>query len=292
MPGSNGGYSAHFEADMNKLDQLIQMAIEEDLGTGDITARATVPEGLEAAAHIRAKQDLVVAGQETARRVFKAIDPQTKWQGKRNDGDAVKKGEILATVEGKARSLLAGERIALNFLMRLCGIATLARKFSEAVAGTGAIVLDTRKTAPGYRELEKHAAKMGGCVNHRMGLYDSFLIKNNHIVAAGSVEKALELALRERKEGQKVEIEVRTIDQVREAAAGGADIVMLDNMSLEEIRDSVHAIGGRAKVEVSGNVTLANVRAYAEAGADFISVGAITHSAPAADVNMGIEIVK
>ncbi len=277
---------------MRKLDQLIRMAIEEDLGSGDITAQATVPADLDAIGRVRAKQDLVVAGMDTARRVFQTIDPDVKWQACHADGEVCREGTILATVEGKARSLLAGERCALNFLIHLCGIATLARKFADAVSGTNAIVLDTRKTAPGYRELEKHAAKMGGCANHRMGLYDAFLIKDNHITAAGSVKEALASALTQRKPGQKIEIEARTMEEVREAADGGSDIIMLDNIPLEEVHEAVRLVGDRAKIEISGNVTIANVRAYAETGVDFISVGAITHSAPAADVNMQIEIVR
>ncbi len=268
------------------------MAIEEDVGSGDITAQATVPASLEAAGHISAKQTLVLAGLDTARRVFEAIDSNVTWQAHASDGDLCKGGNVLATVEGSAHSLLAAERIALNFLMRLCGIATLARKFADAVAGTNTIVLDTRKTAPGYREIEKHAAKMGGCQNHRMGLYDRFLIKNNHIAAAGSICNAVKLAINARKPDQKIEIETCTLDQVKEALDCKADIVMLDNMTVHQMREAVKLASGRAKLEVSGNVTLANVRAYAETGVDFISVGAITHSAPAADINMQIEIIQ
>ncbi len=275
---------------MNKLDQLIQMAIEEDVGSGDITARATVPLSLDAIGRIRAKQTLTLAGIDTARRVFEAIDPDVKWQAKANDGDLCKPGAVLAVIEGRAQSLLAAERIALNFLIHLCGIATLAKKFADTVAGTGVIVLDTRKTTPGYRELEKHAAKMGKCQNHRMGLYDCFLIKSNHITAAGSICNAVKLALSARKSDHKIEIETRTLDQVKEALDCGVDIVMLDNMRIDQVREAVKLVNKRARIEISGNITLENIRAYAETGADFISVGAITHSAPAADINMQIEI--
>ena len=276
---------------MNKLDQLIKMAIEEDVGSGDITAQATVPLSLQAVGRFRAKQELTLAGIDTAHRVFQAIDPNVKWQAMADDGNLCKEGCVLAVVEGRARSLLAAERIALNFLMRLCGIATLARRFAEAVKGTDAVILDTRKTAPGFRELEKHAARMGGCQNHRMGLFDCFLIKGNHIAAAGSICNALNLAIGARKPDQKVEVETRTQDDVREALRCNADIIMLDNMTVDQVREAVKLVDKKARIEVSGNVTLANVRAYAETGVDFISVGAITHSAPAADINMTIEIV-
>ncbi|MFA4874908.1 MAG: carboxylating nicotinate-nucleotide diphosphorylase [bacterium] len=275
---------------MNNLDLLIKLAIEEDIGSGDITSQATIPEALLAKAQIRAKQDLVVSGLDVARRVFAEIDPSISWKTVLREGERCGKDEVIAVLEGKARALLAGERTALNFLQRLSGIATLTRTFVDAIAGTKARVLDTRKTTPGFRILEKDAVHAGGGTNHRMGLFDHFLIKNNHITAAGSVSAALERAKAARKPGQKIEIEARAMDEVKDALECGADIIMLDNMSVDQVRDAKALVAGRALLEVSGNVTLANVHAYAETGVDFISVGAITHSPPAADINMLIEI--
>ena len=268
------------------------MALEEDIGTGDITAEATIPEKTRAAATIRAKDDLVLAGIEVAEKVFKAVDPKIKWKVLRKDGTRCKSGDGVAELEGDARSLLAGERTALNFLQRLCGIATMAKRYSDAIDGTKAKILDTRKTTPGYRALEKHAARMGGGQNHRMGLYDHFLIKNNHIAVAGSVKAALESAKESRKEGQEIEIETRRMEEVRDALEGGADIIMLDNMSVDQVRLAVEYVEGRAKLEVSGGITLERAREYAETGVDYISAGTITHSAPAADLNMTMEILK
>ncbi len=271
---------------MDHLDILIKLAIEEDVGEGDITSLATIPANLRAKAEIRAKQDLIISGLEAARRVFAAIDRSVSWKTVLREGDRCNKGDVIALLEGSARSLLEGERTSLNFLQHLSGIATQARLYADAVKGTNAKVLDTRKTIPCFRSLEKQAVKSSGCENHRMGLYDHFLIKNNHITAAGSITTALERAKAARKTGQKIEIETRTIDDVKEALAGGADVIMLDNMSVDQVRDEVAVVKGKALLEVSGNINLENIRAYAETGVDFISVGAITHSAPAADIHM------
>jgi nicotinate-nucleotide pyrophosphorylase (carboxylating) len=275
---------------MDNLDLIIKMAVAEDVGSGDITSQATIPQGLSAHAELCAKQELIVSGLEAARRVFAAIDSSVSWQTVLREGDRCETGDVIAVLEGPARSLLAGERIALNFLQHLSGIATLSRRFADAIAGTSAKILDTRKTLPGWRSLEKDAVRAGGCTNHRTGLYDHYLIKNNHITAAGSVTSALAHAKSARKADQKIEIETRALDEVKEALAGGADIIMLDNMSVDQVREAVMFVSRRAALEVSGNISLDNVRAYAETGADFISVGAITHSAPAADINMLIRM--
>lgn len=275
---------------MNNLDQLIQMALDEDIGSGDITAEATIPEGMQARATINAKSELVLAGIDVAGKVFRTVNPAVGFERLIPDGTRCKPGTAVALLEGDARSLLAGERTALNFLQRLSGVATMAKRFSDAIDGTRAKILDTRKTTPGFRALEKHAVKMGGGENHRMGLYDHFLIKNNHIAVAGSVKQALESSMRSRKEGQEIEIETRRMEEVRDALEGGADIIMLDNMSVDQVRIAVEYVDGRAKLEVSGGITLEKVRSYAETGVDYISAGAITHSAPAADLNMTMEI--
>ena len=204
---------------------------------------------------------------------------------------ACKPGTVIAELAGPARALLAGERTALNFLQRLSGIATLTNLYVREISGTSAKILDTRKTIPGYRELEKYAVRMGGGTNHRMGLYDHFLIKNNHIAVAGSVTAAIERVKAQRRKEQRIEVETRTLDEVREAISAGVDTVMLDNMSVEQVRDAVELVGGKAKVEVSGNMRLDTVREYAQLGVDFISVGALTHSAPAADIHLLLEIV-
>ncbi len=276
---------------MDRIDQLIQMALEEDLGSGDLTAAATIPESARATGRIRAKQELVLAGVEVSRRVFAAIDPAIQFKVVHDDGSRCRPGTVIAEVAGPARALLAGERTALNFLQRLSGIATLTDLYVREVSGTPAKILDTRKTIPGYRELEKYAVRMGGGTNHRMGLYDHFLIKNNHIAVAGSVTAAIERVQARRRKEQRIEVETRTLDEVREAIGAGVDTVMLDNMSVEQVRDAVALVAGKAKVEVSGNMRLDTVREYAQLKVDFISVGALTHSAPAADIHLLLEIV-
>ena len=262
---------------------IVRLALKEDIGSGDVTSRACVSASRRASGCFLARQELIVAGLE----VLEEIYPEGLELRKRN-GDRCADGEIIATVSGNARELLERERVALNFLQRLSGVATLAREFAELVKGTGCRVLDTRKTTPGLRALEKAAAAAGGVTNHRMGLYDAVLIKNNHIAAAGGVRTAMERA---RASGLPIEIEVRTREELREALDAGATHLLLDNLTPAEAAEWVREIGGRAKVELSGGITLENVRAYAESGADFVSAGAITHSARAMDISFRLELV-
>lgn len=266
--------------------QLIKMALAEDIGRGDITTAATVPAKLCAEGKIIAKEDMVIAGLDLAHEVFKSIGRGVKWKAFKNDGDLCAKGGVIAEIKGPARVLLSGERTALNFLQHLSGVATLTRIYIEALRGTDVKILDTRKTIPGWRELEKYAVKMGGGVNHRMGLYDRFLIKNNHITIAGSITKAVKGAKKKKKKGQKIEVETRNIAEVKEAISCRADAIMLDNMGIDEVKMAILLANGKIPLEVSGNISLENIRRYAETGVDFISVGAITHSPKAADIHM------
>jgi nicotinate-nucleotide pyrophosphorylase (carboxylating) len=261
---------------------IVRLALEEDIGTGDVTSRACVPASRQASGRFLARQSLIVAGLE----VLEEIYPEGLEIRKRN-GDRCADGEIVATVSGNARELLERERVALNFLQRLSGVATLARRYADAVAGTRCRVLDTRKTTPGMRMLEKAAAHAGGVTNHRFGLWDAVLIKNNHIAAAGGVRQAMEGA---RARGLEIEIEVRTRAELAEALACGAGHLLLDNLTPSEASRWIREIAGRATVELSGGITLDNVRSYAETGADFVSCGAITHSAPAADLSFRLEL--
>ena len=263
------------------IEDLVRRALEEDIGPGDITSEACVPASQWAVGRFIAREPLVIAGLDVLPVMYTAPTIPKR------DGDACSAGEIIATVSGTARQLLACERTALNFLQHLSGVATVARRFAEAVAGTGCRVLDTRKTTPGLRVLEKRAAAAGGVTNHRMGLYDAILIKNNHITAAGGVRGAIERA---RASGMPVEIEVRTRDELREALAAGAQHLLIDNLTPQEAAEWVRDVAGRAKVELSGGITLENVRAYAETGADFVSSGAITHSARAMDIGFRLEL--
>jgi nicotinate-nucleotide pyrophosphorylase (carboxylating) len=274
---------------MPHLDLLIKLALEEDLGENDVTTRAIVNPQIPAQATIMAKQDLVLAGLEVASMVLNTLNPQISWSPEREDGDHCAEMDILATAEGPAADLLAAERTVLNFLQHLSGIATTTNLFVQAVAGTKVKILDTRKTTPGLRSLEKQAVLMGDGVNHRMGLYDRYLVKDNHIKIAGSITKAVELIAKSRKRDLLLEVEAENMDDVQEAMECGADIILLDNMTFEEVQEVVKEVKGKVKLEVSGNVTLDNIARYAATGIDFISVGAITHSAPAADINMTIE---
>jgi nicotinate-nucleotide pyrophosphorylase (carboxylating) len=267
--------------------EILRLALEEDIGPGDITSRFCVPEAQNARGRVIAREPLVVAGLDLLTEIFVG-HPERLPSLFKQDGDTCAEGEIIAEVIGPARILLERERVMLNFLQRLSGVATMARRFAEAVAGTGCKVLDTRKTTPGMRALEKKAAAAGGVTNHRMGLYDAILIKNNHISAAGGVREALD---RVRSANLPVEIEVRTREELREALDCGATHLLLDNLTPGEAADWIREIAGRAKVELSGGITLENVRTYAEAGADSVSSGAITHSARAMDISFRLELL-
>ena len=264
----------------------VERALEEDIGPGDVTSQVCVPEDREASGRFLAREPQIVAGTELLPVIYQTRGVK-ELQVKKYSGVCVDDGEIIATVRGPARTLLECERVALNFLQRLGGIATLSRRYTDAVAGTGCRILDTRKTTPGLRRLEKMAVAAGGATNHRMGLYDAILIKNNHIAAAGGVRQALENA---RAAGLPIEIEVRTRAELEEAIAAGATHLLLDNLTPEEAAGQIRWIAGRAKVELSGGITLENVRAYAETGADYISAGSITHSAPAVDISFRLEL--
>jgi nicotinate-nucleotide pyrophosphorylase (carboxylating) len=268
------------------IDRIIKQALLEDIHTGDITTLAVVPGKRPASAKLIAKENLMVAGLSIAARVFTILDPDICFMPCLSDGDKAVPGTLLATVHGEASQLLMGERVALNLLQRMSGIATLTACFVEAVTGTKARIVDTRKTTPGLRQLEKYAVRVGGGINHRTGLYDGVLIKENHIVAAGGITEAIRRARAYIPHTLKIEIETETPSQVDEALAAGADIIMLDNMSMDEMRVAVVTINGRALVEASGGVNLERVRSIAETGVDIISVGALTHSPRAMDISM------
>jgi len=265
----------------------VERALEEDIGPGDVTSQSCVPGDRMATGRFLAREQLIVAGTELLPVIYKARGGVESLKIEKSSGACVSDGQTLATVRGPARTLLECERVALNFLQHLGGVATLARRYADAVAGTKCRVLDTRKTTPGLRRLEKMAAAAGGVLNHRMGLYDAILIKNNHITAAGGVRQALENA---RSAGLPVEIEVRTRAELEQAIAAGATHLLLDNLAPHEAAEQIRWIAGRAKVELSGGITLENVRAYAETGSDYVSSGAITHSAAAVDISFRLEL--
>ena len=269
---------------------LIELAIAEDVGPGDATSEAVLPTGLTLHGRITAKAAGVIAGLPIAEEVFLRVDPTLRFSAQVRDGDCVTPGDLVAEVNGSGRGMLTAERLALNFLQRLSGIATLTRAFVDAVAGTGATILDTRKTHPGYRVLEKYAVRMGGGQNHRMSLYDMLLVKDNHIEAAGSLTTAVERA-RASHPDLPIEVEVKNLDELREAlalepAGGLPDRIMLDNMSLDQMQDAVRLAAGAVPLEASGGVSLTSAAAVAATGVDYISVGALTHSAPALDLSM------
>jgi len=267
---------------------IVRRALDEDIGHGDVTTGACVPASQNARGQFLARQPLVVAGTGLLHLIYHERGGVDELRRIKRDGDDCHPGDVIAVVRGQARVLLECERVALNFMQRLSGVATAARKYSEAVAGTGCKVLDTRKTTPGLRLLEKAAALAGGVTNHRIGLYDAILIKNNHIAAAGGVRAAIERA---RSTNMRIQVEVRTLPEMREALDAGAKHLLLDNLTPSQAAEWIREIDGRAKVELSGGITLENVRAYAEAGADFVSSGAITHSAPAVDISFRLELV-
>jgi len=272
----------------DEIRRHVQSALAEDVGSGDVTTLATVPEGAVAKAFMVARESLVVAGLALAEAAFRELSPDINIVRIANEGQPVKEGEQLMTVEGSARAILTAERVALNFVQRLSGVATLTAQFVEAVKGTRAKILDTRKTTPGWRRLEKYAVTCGGGLNHRLGLFDMVLIKDNHLATLRNESPNPIAAAVERARAQypqlKVEVEADTIEQVKQAVEAGADMILLDNMNLIQLALAVQMSSGRAKTEASGGVNLSNVRAIAETGVDFISVGAITHSARAMDI--------
>jgi nicotinate-nucleotide pyrophosphorylase (carboxylating) len=267
---------------------LIDLALEEDAGLGDVTSRAIFPAKHTSKAYISAGHDLVVCGLDLAAEVFARVDPALRTKALVRDGDQVKKGATILRITGPTASLLTAERTALNFIQRLSGIATQARKFSAAVKGTGVRVVDTRKTTPGFRALEKYAVRCGGCFNHRSSLGEHVLIKDNHIAAAGSLAKAVRLCRAAAPHLAKIEVEAKTLTEVREACGAGAEVILLDNMTPAEVSRAVAVIAGRALVEVSGGVRYETLRAYALPGVAVISVGALTHSAQAADLSLTV----
>jgi nicotinate-nucleotide pyrophosphorylase (carboxylating) len=272
---------------------LIDAALAEDVGDGDFSTLWTVPAERRAIARITAKASGVIAGSEIATEVFRAVDPALRVETIAPDGTAVEPGDEVMRISGSAASILTAERTALNFLQQLSGVATMTRRYVDAIAGTGARVIDTRKTTPGMRRLEKAAVVAGGGANHRVGLYDMVMIKDNHIAAAGGIAAAVAAVRARNDRGLRVEVETTSLDEVRQALAAGVDRVMFDNMTPETMRQAVSLVAAhgdaRPETEASGGITLETIRAYAETGVDFISVGALTHSAPALDLSLRLE---
>jgi len=266
--------------------KLIDLALEEDIGAGDVTTDALIEPGRAATAVIFAKEPLILAGLYVAEEVFTNLDPGMSFHTTFQDGDRVENRDEILTVRGNCRAVLTGERTALNFLQRLSGISTLTRQYVEQVAGSKVRLTDTRKTTPGWRKLEKYAVKIGGADNHRFGLYDGVLIKDNHVVACGGIREAVDRIRSDQAHPLQIEVEVSDMNQVKEALESGVDIIMLDNMNLNDIRKAVALIDGRALVEVSGGVTLETLVKVANTGVDIISIGALTHAARAVDISM------
>jgi nicotinate-nucleotide pyrophosphorylase (carboxylating) len=271
---------------LTAVDRIIETALIEDVGTGDVTTAATIEPGTSVRAELVAKEDFLLSGIGVAARVFQRLDARTAFEPLIQDGQPVRRGEVLAWIKGDAALLLQGERVALNLLQRMSGVATLTSQYVAEVEGTGAIVVDTRKTTPGLRILEKYSVRIGGGGNHRMALYDGVLIKDNHITAAGGIPAAVDRARRNVPHTLKIEVEVRSQEEVAEAIAAGADILLLDNMDLEQLRAAVDLVDGRAVTEASGGINLETIRAIAETGVDLISVGALTHSYRSVDISM------
>jgi nicotinate-nucleotide pyrophosphorylase (carboxylating) len=274
------------EPDIKQIDRILSFALAEDIGEGDITTQSTVSPDAHYTGYCMAKEHGVIAGLQAAERVFHLLDPSVQMRKRVLDGDEVEEDTVLANLEGPGRALLSGERVALNVLQRMSGIATLTRRYVEAVHGTKAIILDTRKTAPGLRVLDKWAVRLGGAQNHRLGLYDMVLIKDNHIAAAGGISEAVRRVREMDRQKRPIEVEVTDLQQLQEALQLKVDRIMLDNMDLEQLRQAVGIVAGRIPLEASGNVTLDSVAAIAATGVDFISVGSLTHSAKALDINL------
>ena len=269
-----------------QADQLIRMALQEDITSEDVSTNAVMRSAVKGTVDLIAKEDGIIAGLDVYARVFQILDEKTEIDFKCKDGDEVKKGELMATLTGDIRVLLSGERVALNYLQRMSGIATYTRQVAKLLEGSKVTLLDTRKTTPNCRVFEKYAVRVGGGCNHRYNLSDGVLLKDNHIGAAGSITKAITMAKEYAPFVRKIEIEVETLEQVKEAVEAGADIIMLDNMTPEVMKQAVELIDGRAQTECSGNITKENIARIREIGVDFVSSGALTHSAPILDISM------
>ncbi len=277
---------SEIQLNLDEVNQILENALREDIGSGDITTNLLFPNDAECRAIILAKEEGLVAGLPVAEMVFRKLDKDIVWSEEKKDGDKVEPNQVMAEISGSQKSILTGERAALNFLQRLSGIATLTFRFVKAIHGLPVKILDTRKTAPGLRILDKYAVRVGGGFNHRFGLYEEVMVKDNHIKLAGGITRAVNI-LRERAVTRKsIEVEASTISEVEEALNVGADVIMLDNMSPKMIKEAVGLIKGKALIEVSGGVTLENVREIAETGVDFISVGLLTHSPEALDIGL------
>jgi nicotinate-nucleotide pyrophosphorylase (carboxylating) len=273
---------------MNSIQHLIEIALKEDIGSGDITTDNLIDPQLKGKGLIIAKESLVVAGLNVAKQVFKCLDSEVIFKSEYDDGDFVNKDAALANVEGRLRALLSGERTALNFLQHLSGISTLVRSYINELSDNNIRLVDTRKTTPGLRVLEKYAVRVGGAYNHRIGLYDGVLVKDNHIAAFGGIKKAIDHIRSQVSHLLKIEVEVSDLDQVKEALESKADVIMLDNMTIKQIKEATAFIDNRAIVELSGGITKSNLKFLADTGVDIISVGALTHSARCVDISMQI----
>ena len=273
---------------LSQIEKIIDIALKEDLGPGDITTSAIIDPSIKGKARLLAKEEIILAGIEISSRVFSRLDPEIVIECTYYDGDVVPNGSDICIVRGSMRGILSGERTALNFIQHLSGIATLTRRYVEKTDPSRVRVIDTRKTTPGLRILEKYAVRMGGGTNHRFGLFDGILIKDNHIAAAGSISEALEKIKGKVPHTLKIEVEVEDIKGVEEAIGAGADAILLDNMSLEEMKEAVSIAGGRVLLEASGGVTLESIEEISKTGIDLISVGAITHSARAVDISLEV----
>ena len=285
---SSGAHATLAVAELDDIDAIIRNALEEDVGSGDVTTLNTVPADAVLQGTLLVKADGVVAGLDVFRRVFELVDGRVEIELLAADGDRVQRGDVIATISGPGRAILTGERLALNILQRMSGIASATRRYVDAVAGTRAVILDTRKTAPGLRVLDKLAVRLGGGQNHRFGLYDMAMIKDNHIAAVGSIGEAVRRVRAGDPLGRPIEVEVTDLDQLREALELDVDRILLDNMSLETMAEAVRIAAGRTPLEASGGVNLATVAAIAATGVDYISVGALTHSVTALDISLDI----
>lgn len=274
-----------FPLDIKAAEAVVNLSLKEDIGKGDITTNSLVGEKSRCTAVIKSKDRGVLAGNTISELIFRKLDPGIKYTFIKRDGDRLKPKDIIAEITGSTRAVLSGERISLNFLQRLSGIATLASRYAEIASQHNVKILDTRKTTPGIRLLQKYAVTVGGCFNHRFGLYDGILIKDNHIKVAGSIKKAVD-NIRNKYNNMEIEVEASSLKQVNEAIEAGSDVIMLDNMHPERIRKAVKMIAGRAKTEASGGINLTNLEQYAQTGVDYISVGALTHSARSLDIGL------